>query len=417
MNFIIPENDALSDYFTTMKTNTNIPVLRFPEFEGEWVLNSFENISENVMYGLNASAIKFDGKHKYLRITDIDEGTREFKPNPLSSPAGRIDEQYKLKEADIVFARTGASVGKTYLYKDEDGDLYFAGFLIKFSILNSNPYFVYIQTLRDDYKRWITVMSMRSGQPGINAEEYKSLKFKFPSLPEQQKIASFFTAIDRKINLLKRKLTLLEQYKKGVMQKIFSQEIRFKRDDGGDFGEWEKGRLGDYANFFSGGTPMTTKKEYYGGDIPFIKSGEINLSSTEQFLSEQGLKESSAKLVEIGDILFALYGATSGEVAISKLKGAINQAVLCIRTKGSNYFVYSYLRYKKNDIILRYLQGGQGNLSAEIVRSIEVSLPSLPEQTKIASFLSAIDEKITGTRKQIEKAEQWKKGLMQQMFV
>ena len=153
-------------------------------------------------------------------------------------------------------------------------------------------------------------------------------------------------------------------------------------------------KLGEISTFYSGGTPLTSKREYFDGDIPFIRSGEINSDKTEQFISELGLKNSSAKLVEVGDILYALYGATSGEVGICKLNGAINQAVLCIKSNENHYFLFSYLRDKKESITNTFLQGGQGNLSADIVKKIELYIPSIKEQTKISSFLSKIDERI-----------------------
>ena len=163
--------------------------------------------------------------------------------------------------------------------------------------------------------------------------------------------------------------------------------------------EWEEKKLKDIATFYSGGTPLTSKKEYFDGNIPFIRSGEINSDKTEQFISELGLKNSSAKMVEVGDVLYALYGATSGEVGISKIKGAINQAVLCIKTDNDQYFLASYLRYKKEDITKTYLQGGQGNLSAEIIKNLKISFPQTQEQKKIADFLFALDSKIQTQKK------------------
>jgi type I restriction enzyme S subunit len=187
----------------------------------EWEERKLGDISTKVMYGMNSAAKSFDGKNKYLRITDIDENSRSFVPNPLTSPEGEILEKYKLKPGDIVFARTGASTGKCYLYTESDGDLYFAGFLIKFSITEAIPYFIFVQTFRNTYSKWVQVMSMRSGQPGINAEEYKSLKLILPSLPEQQKIADFLTAIDAKISLTKDQLDQMQTFKKGLLQQMF----------------------------------------------------------------------------------------------------------------------------------------------------------------------------------------------------
>ena len=181
-------------------------------------------------------------------------------------------------------------------------------------------------------------------------------------------------------------------------------------------GEWEVKKLGEISTFYSGGTPLTSKREYFDGDIPFIRSGEINSDKTEQFISELGLKNSSAKLVEVGDILYALYGATSGEVGICKLNGAINQAVLCIKSNENHYFLFSYLRDKKESITNTFLQGGQGNLSADIVKKIELYIPSIIEQTKISSFLSKIDERIQTQSKIIEQLETLIKNVSEKIF-
>ncbi|MBB5334713.1 restriction endonuclease subunit S [Chryseobacterium koreense] len=166
--------------------------------------------------------------------------------------------------------------------------------------------------------------------------------------------------------------------------------------------EWILKKLNEVANFYSGGTPLTSKKEYFDGNIPFIRSGEIDSDKTEQFITELGLKSSSAKLVDTGDILYALYGANSGEVAICKIHGAINQAILCIKSEENHYFIYSYLLLKKEYVTKTFLQGGQGNLSAEIIKNLEIKVPSLLEQQKIAMLFSILDERITTQKKIIE---------------
>jgi type I restriction enzyme, S subunit len=199
--------------------------IRFKDDDGnefaEWEVKRLGEISTNIMYGMNASATKFDGQNKYLRITDIDENSRQYIPNPTISPDGKIEKKYKLMKGDIVFARTGASVGKSYLYKQRDGNLLFAGFLIRFSIIEDNPYFIYSQTLMTSYNKWVISMSMRSGQPGINAEEYKSYKLLIPQLNEQTKIADFLSKIDDKINAVNEQLLETQNYKKGLLQKMY----------------------------------------------------------------------------------------------------------------------------------------------------------------------------------------------------
>ena len=181
--------------------------------------------------------------------------------------------------------------------------------------------------------------------------------------------------------------------------------------------EWEEKTLGEVFKTYSGGTPDTTKKKtYYGGTIPFIRSAEINKEETELFLTQEGLENSSAKLVNKGDLLVALYGANSGDSAIAKINGAINQAVLCLQSENSNVFVQNFLQHNRELITQKYLQGGQGNLSGEIIKSIRVPFPSSKEQQKIADCLSSLDELITAAVERLEGLQQHKKGLLQRLF-
>jgi type I restriction enzyme S subunit len=180
--------------------------------------------------------------------------------------------------------------------------------------------------------------------------------------------------------------------------------------------KWEPKTLGEICKSFSGGTPATTKKEYYGGTIPFIRSAEIDKDCTELFLTESGLKNSSAKLVKKGSVLVALYGANSGEVALCKINGAINQAILCLQSNQYDAFIYYFLLFKKSWIVETYIQGGQGNLSGEIIKSISIPFPSFKEQQKIADCLSSLDDLITAQTQKIEALKLHKKGLMQQLF-
>ncbi len=195
--------------------------LRFKEFTDEWSNISLAEVSSNVMYGMNAAATEFDGTNKYIRITDIDDDSHRFVPLPLSSPEGKLETRFLVKNNDLLFARTGASVGKSYLYDKNDGILYFAGFLIKMNINKANSKFVYYQTLTDKYNNWVKVFSIRSGQPGINAEEYKKYSFKIPLLEEQEKIANFLTNIDEKTEKIANELRINKKFKEGLLQKMF----------------------------------------------------------------------------------------------------------------------------------------------------------------------------------------------------
>ena len=181
-------------------------------------------------------------------------------------------------------------------------------------------------------------------------------------------------------------------------------------------GEWEKYKLSEMCSFFSGGTPSSSKKEYYDGNIPFIRSGELHDDQTELFITEDGLKNSAAKMVEVGDLLLALYGATSGDIAISKINGAINQAILCIRTEQSKKFIESIWYKHAGKLLQTYLQGGQGNLSADIVKNISFYFATIEEQKKLAKFISLLDERISTQNKIIEDLKKLRAAIVDKLF-
>jgi len=181
-------------------------------------------------------------------------------------------------------------------------------------------------------------------------------------------------------------------------------------------GEWEKYKLSEMCLFFSGGTPSSFKKEYYDGNIPFIRSGELHDDQTELFITEDGLKNSAAKMVEVGDLLLALYGATSGDIAISKINGAINQAILCIRTEQSKKFIESIWYKHAGKLLQTYLQGGQGNLSADIVKNISFYFATIEEQKKLAKFISLLDERIATQNKIIEDLKKLRSAIIDKLF-
>ena len=241
-----------------------------------------------------------------------------------------------------------------------------------------------------------------------------------PSIKEQERIASFLANIDKKIELQTRNYEDMKLQKRGILKKLLLQEVRLKKENGTSYPDWELHAIGDIATTFSGGTPKSGKSEYYGGDIPFIRSGEIHTDSTELFLSQAGFDNSSAKMVEVGDLIMALYGATSGEIDISKINGAINQAILCIRPKSTEYdkiYLKILFEYYKNEITSKYLQGGQGNLSAEIIKKLKFNFPTHEEQLAIANCITVFDKKIEAEEKLLEDWKMLKKALLQQMFV
>lgn len=253
------------------------------------------------------------------------------------------------------------------------------------------------------------------GLLNVSTEDFFHSMLVFPPLEEQKRITEILTQCDHVIELKEQKLDELKQLKKEFLRKMFpakgcdTPEIRFP----GFTGAWEQRKLGDVSESYSGGTPSVGNKSYYGGSIPFIRSAEINSESTELFLTEEGLSNSSARMVSKGDILYALYGATSGEAGRSHINGAINQAILAILPHDGydSEFLMQWLRKSKQSIIDVYLQGGQGNLSGAIVKALEVNFPSLAEQRQIGNYFQSLDHLITLHQRELEKTKTYKKTL------
>ena len=261
----------------------------------------------------------------------------------------------------------------------------------------------------------------RSDRFSISDSIFFEMPIQCPVLEEQELIASFFGRLDSLITLHQRKYDKLCVLKKSMLDKMFPKggslypEIRFA----GFTDPWEQRKLGELTESYSGGTPAAGESEFYGGSIPFIRSAEIAAESTELFLTEKGYESSSARMVKPGDVLYALYGATSGEVAVSRQKGAINQAILAIlpRDDCDARYITAWLRKQKGYIVTTYLQGGQGNLSGVIVKNLEVFIPSLPEQQKIGFMLSHLDSLITLHPRKLELLRNIKKSMLDKMFV
>ena len=393
-----------------------VPKLRFSGFNETWVKSNLGNVSSDEMYGMNSAATDFDGFNKYIRITDISESSNKFVPSPLTSPDGNLDEKFKLKEGDIVFARTGASTGKTYIYDKNDGNLYFAGFLIKFNINKAYPKFVFYNTLKDEYKNWVSVMSVRSGQPGINSNEYKKLPLNIPSLDEQKKISDFLESIDSKINLLKKKYEYYQEFKKYLMQQIFAGKLRFDfNDDWQDhtFKELlievnEKTTVNNQHEILSSTKEgIFTQKEYFANRNVASKdnTGYKILRKNQIVLSPQNLWMGNINVnteFEIGIVSpsYKIY-ETTDLIEIDYFKHIIKLPRLI--------YEYKCASEQGASIVRR-------NLNKQLFDEITISIPSLKEQQKIGNMLTLIDKKITETSKQIDESKEFKKGLLQQMF-
>ena len=221
-NLKIIKKSMLDNLFP--KIGEKVPKWRFKGFNNDWEQRKLGDIASSFEYGLNAAAKEYDGKNKYIRITDIDDNTHGFLTDNLTSPDIHLTsaDNYKLTEGDILFARTGASVGKSYIYRNSDGLVYYAGFLIRARIKEEyDAEFVFQNTLTDRYNKYIAMTSQRSGQPGVNAQEYAEFEINVPQKEEQTKIGTYFHNLDHLITLHQSEVERLKKAKQFFLDKMF----------------------------------------------------------------------------------------------------------------------------------------------------------------------------------------------------
>lgn len=407
-----------------------VPEIRFAGFAEPWEQRKLGELSSSSFeYGLNAAAKEYDGKNKYIRITDIDDDNREFKQENITSPDTDLSfaENYRLSEGDILFARTGASVGKSYIYKASDGLVYYAGFLIRARIKPEyNSEFVFQNTLTGDYEKFIQVTSMRSGQPGVNAQEYSQYQIMVPGKPEQDMISAYLQSLDNLITLHQRKHEKLVVLKKAMLEKMFPHngsnvpEVRFT----GFTGPWEQRKLGEMADIVGGGTPSTNVAAFWDGDIDWYAPAEIAnqiyLTSSRRKITEDGYNHSSAKMLPAGTVLFTSR-AGIGKTAILRRKGCTNQGFQSIvphKDELDSYFIFS-----RTEELKQYGETvGAGSTFVEIsgrqMENMELMMPkTLEEQKIIGQFFANLDTLITLQQRKCESLKHIKAALLQKMFV
>lgn len=403
----------------------NVPKLRFKEFTDEWIAIKLNDISKTFDYGMNVASTSFDGKNKYIRITDIDDVSHKFLKNNIVSPSGSLEDKYLVRNDDILFARTGASTGKTYLYNSNDGILYFAGFLIRINVLKSyNSYFIFQNTLTKKYTDWVKVESIRSGQPGINAEQYKSYSIKCPTLAEQNKIANFLSTVDKKITNLENTITSLENQKKGLLQQIFSQKLRFKDKNGNNYPDWINSTIGKSGYFYYGkSAPKWSITDT--ATIPCVRYGELYTTHNimvKKIYSYTNIPKENLKFSTGNEVLVPRVGEEPLDFCkccyLPFKDVAIGEMISVYNTKNNPLFISYMFNATMKYKFAKLVEGGNvSNLYYSYLENIKIKLPCLEEQTKIADFLSAFDRKLDNQKAQLEHWKQIKKGLLQQMFV
>ena len=407
-----------------------IPKIRFMNFNDKWKYIILSEISNSIEYGLNAAAKDFDGIHKYLRITDIDESSRLFLTDKLSSPDVNFTEEdyenYKLQKNDLLFARTGASVGKTYLYRESDGEVYYAGFLIRARLRDSfDGNFVYQQTLTDKYKQFIEITSQRSGQPGVNGKEYGEWKIGMTSYHEQSAIGSLFRTLDDLLYSYKVNLDNYQSLKVTMLAKMFpnaGQTVPEIRMDGFE-GEWGKYCLGDIFEQVTNYIEPSVENELWSLTV------EKGLTpKTDRYKRDFLVKKNDKfKKVNINEFVYNPMNLTLGALDLNDNEVTISVSgyYVVIKNRYIEKFDNDFLKIllKTTYAIYQYKQFATGTLIEKqrvqfpTFSEIPFYLPPIAEQQAIGAYFSNLDNLIAAHQEKISQLETLKKKLLQDMFI
>ncbi len=425
------QNEACSDSAEHEKNQgkhfLNAPDLRFPEFTGEWQRTTFGECCTPLEYGMNAPAKEYDGKNKYIRITDIDEDTCTYKSDDIVSPNAVLEDKYKVKKNDILFARTGASTGKAYLYDEQDGLMYYAGFLIRGNVKKDyNSKFVFLQTQTQKYKKWVDIMSIRSGQPGINSQEYSSYKFRVPpSKTEQDKISSLFALLDERISTQIRVIDKLKSLMQGLNNELM------------DNPKWAKVYVGDFMEFFTTNSLSWEQLCFDKGQVHNLHYGLIHRGLPTmvdcQQISLPYIKEGSLPkqyvICKDGDVAFADASEDTTEVGKAvELTNIKNQDVVCglhtihgrdvknMTVGGFKGFAFNSKYF--HDQLRRIAQGSKVySINTDNLKSCHLYIPSIEKQQKIVGLLSCLQDKIEISEQELHAYEIQKKFLLKGLFI
>lgn len=412
----------------------------------DWEISQLRDLLKTPpKYGINAPAVPLEGKLPvYIRITDISEDGY-FKPSEKVGVKSQFSSQYQLANGDIVLARTGASVGKSYLYKEHDGTLIYAGFLIKVSpdknILEPRFLSQYLQTQR--YWSWVNVNSMRSGQPGINGNEYGSLLVPLPKIDEQNAIATALSDVDALISELEKLIAKKQAIKTATMQQLLTGRTRLPqfalREDGtkkgtkkSELGEipedWKILAMGDLGSTY-GGLSGKSKQDFGHGNSLYVPFTNVmaNVVVDVDNLEKVDVRETQNNLA-LGDLLFNGSSETPEEVCFSALVSAdirklyLNSFCFGFRSNQKNAYLPLYLAYWfRSEVgraaVLVMAQGStRYNISKSQFMKLPIVLPDTEEQTAIATILSDMDAEIQALNQRLSKTRQIKQGMMQELL-
>lgn len=398
----------------------SVPKLRFSGFSDGWVKTTIGEIG-SFYYGKSAPkwSIAEDAETPCVRYGELY--TR------FNGTVDQIHSYTNIERKNLKFSKGGEilvpRVGEDPNDFSKCSMLPFEGVAIgeMISVFNTDEdsqfYTYYFRTKTRPFAKMVA----GSSPANLYFENLKPLTIFRPSLPEQKKIAGFLGVVDAKIAALRARVAGLTRYKRGLMQALFSQTLRFTNPDGSPFPDWEEKRLGDVAEIIGGGTPDTDKVEFWNGEIVWFTPSEIKkkyLTTSTRKISASGLSSSSAKMLPVGALILSTR-ATVGDVGIATMPCSTNQGFQSLVMKGRNYneFWYYWLNNNKKAVLRRSAGSTFLEIGKSEVQKLPVQCPHPDEQAKIADALSAMDAKIAAVTQQLDHMQRFKKGLLQQMFV
>jgi type I restriction enzyme S subunit len=381
----------------------NVPDLRFAEFSGEWKRQKLGEVS-----------IFYDGKRVPLK--DSDRAKRQGK-YPYYGASGIIDyiDDFIFDGEYVLLGEDGANIvtRSTKLAFIVKGQFWVNNHAHIMKAKSSNTFLAEsLERIRYE------IYNTGTAQPKLNAEVCRKIPLYMPCPKEQEKIADFLSSVDKKIEQLTQKHRLLTEYKKGVMQQIFTQQIRFKDDNGNEYPNWEEKRLGELGKLITGKTPSTTNAELWNGLIPFVTPSDMHGGKYQFKTARTVTLPDKNKLLPVGAIMFTSI-ASIGKMSLSAQECITNQQInsLIVSNRFHNEFIY-YALLK----LVPKIKSTQANTTLPIINKTEFSkfkldVPVMEEQQKIANFLTEIDQKIDQAWSILEQTKAFKKGLLQKMFV
>jgi len=346
---------------------------------------------------MNAAAKAYDGENKYIRITDIDESSSTYDDKDIVSPDGTLSDNYLVKERDILLARTGASTGKTYLYRKSDGKLYYAGFLIRANVTTYNPYFVFSQLHTHRYWRWVSIMSARSGQPGINSQEYSSFPVFTTSIQEENKIAKLLSLLDERISTQNKIIEDLKKLKSAISKKLLDND------------RWTTYKIQDIAKIGRGRVISSVEIERQKHPLYPVYSSQTSNDGIMGYLDDY--------MFDGEYITWTTDGANAGTVFYRK--GKFNCTNVCgtlkIQPKYDCYFVSLVLQQATQKYVSFNLANPK--LMNNIMSSIKIKMPDIEMQKQLSKIFQTLDSCLLVHQRTCDMYSREKQYLLCQMFI